>query len=383
MKKQNLRIVVKIGSSSLTNETHGCDPQKMKILVNAIAHLCKDGHEVLLVSSGAVASGYTRLGYKSRPKTLIAKQAAAAVGQSILMQQYTDMFAEQEMGVAQILLTRTDFTNQERYRHAFQTISLLLFRNVLPIINENDTVSAAELSFGDNDMLGALVAGLIHANLYIMLTDTNGLYESDPRKDPNARHIPFIQEVTSETIALAGKAGSLGTGGMRSKLTAAQTAGNVGISSYIGTLTDEDCLVRIVKGLGGGTYIGAPAPDAQPQEKTLPNRKQWIAFHSPVRGKISVDEGAAHAVLRQKRSLLPAGIRQIEGSFEAGDVVEVYQDHLLIGRGVSRFTSDELAAFLNTHKNHVLPGEVIHRDYWTVINQTAFDRKKTQTIKER
>lgn len=377
MKKQNLRIVVKIGSSSLTSEKHGCEPDKMRTLVAAIARLCKEGHEVLLVSSGAVSSGYAKLGYKSRPRTLIAKQAAAAVGQSILMQRYTEMFAEQDMGVAQILLTRSDFTDHERYQHAFQTISLLLVRGVLPIINENDTVSAAELTFGDNDMLGALVAGLLHAHLYIMLTDTNGLYDSDPRKDANACHIPFVQKVTSDYIDLAGNAGSLGTGGMRSKLLAAQTAGNVGIASYIGRLTNEDCLLHIVKGLGDGTYIGASNP-GHSLDKTLSNRKQWIAFHSPVRGKINVDEGAALAVLRQKRSLLPAGICRVEGSFEAGDVVEVYQDHLLIGRGVSRFTSNELETFLKMNKNHSLPGEVIHRDYWTEFTHPTLSKREVE-----
>jgi glutamate 5-kinase len=360
--KEKMRLVIKAGSSSLAFPQGGCDPEKMSRLVKAISKLKADGHEIVFVSSGAVASGYKLLGYQQRPRTLVAKQAAAAIGQSVLMQTYSTLFAEHNTTIAQILLTRGDFSDRERYHHAFQTLSLLLAKKVIPVINENDTVSVAELTFGDNDTLGALVAGLVHADFYIMLTDTNGLYDKDPRKHADAKQIPYLSSITEEIEQLAGDASRLGTGGMRSKLLAAKTSQTLGIPSFIGLMSSEDDLRKIVAGLGNGTYIGYFGEKQQPH--TLPKKKQWIALHSPTRGKISVDDGAAEALLTQRRSLLAAGVREVSGSFMPGDVIEVYHNDRLIGRGISRLEASELRAALSPAARDKRGGTVIHRDQW-------------------
>lgn len=370
MKKGKMRLVVKVGSSSIAAAGGGVDPAKMSLLVSAISKLREAGHQVVLVSSGAVASGYQRLGYQQRPRSLAAKQAAAAIGQSLLMQTYTQMFAAHHLSVAQILLTRGDFSDRERYQHAFQTLSLLLDKNILPIINENDTVSVAELTFGDNDMLGALVAGLVHADLYMILTDTNGLYDKDPRHHPDARRIDSLEQVTEEIEALAGGASQLGTGGMRSKLIAAKTAQGLGIPSFIGKLAQSADLVKVLEGNGDGTYVGYH-PEA-PVSAGVSTRKQWIALHSPVRGKITVDSGAAEAILEKSRSLLLAGVRDVSGMFEEGEVIEVYCEGTLIGRGVSRYGAAQLLDSLSPSGLTRRSGTVIHRDEWTPARSKAF-----------
>lgn len=374
MKKAKQRIVVKVGSSSLASAQGGCDPLKMSRLVTAISQLRESGHEIVLVSSGAVASGYRMLGYQQRPRTLVAKQAAAAIGQSMLMQKYAGLFAEHDCTIAQILLTRSDFSDRERYQHAFETLSLLLSKKIVPIINENDTVSVAELTFGDNDMLGALVAGLVHADLYIILTDTNGLYDKDPRKHEDASHIPYLDQITPDIEELAGDAGSLGTGGMRSKLIAAKTAKSLGIPSFIGCMIDETDLVSIVSGSGNGTYVGyLEEMDATP---SLPTRKQWIALHSPTSGQIYVDSGAAEAILQNQRSLLIAGIKEVSGTFQQGDVVEVFtEDDTLIGRGISRFDANDLRSVLSPKSVNRKNGTVIHRDQWASV-QTILQKRR-------
>lgn len=365
MKKGKMRLVVKVGSSSLAAAGGGVDPYKMALLVSAVSQLRAAGHQVVLVSSGAVASGYQYLGYQQRPRTLAAKQAAAAIGQSLLMQTYTQLFAAHQCCVAQILLTRSDFSDRERYQHAFQTLSLLLDKNILPIINENDTVSVAELTFGDNDMLGALVAGLVHADLYMILTDTNGLYDKDPRTHPDAVRINWLPEVTEEVEALAGGASRLGTGGMRSKLIAAKTAQGLGIPSFIGKLDHPSDLLAVLEGNGNGTYVRY-RPD-EPTPGGLPTRKQWIALHSPTRGAITIDKGAAEAILQKRSSLLLAGVQDVSGTFSQGEVIEVYCEGELIGRGVSRYDASELAHSLSPGAEVKRSSVVIHRDQWTQI----------------
>jgi len=359
------RVVVKVGSSSLASVHGGCDLEKLTLLVNALSQLKAEGHEVVLVSSGAVASGYSKLGYRQRPRTLVAKQAAAAIGQSILMQQYTSLFSQKGYTIAQILLTRGDFSDRERYKHAFETLSLLLSRGIIPIINENDTVSVAELTFGDNDMLGALVAGLIHADLYTILTDTDGFYDKDPRTHLDAKRIPFLDDITPEVEAACGKAGSLGTGGMYSKVLAGRTALQVGIPTFIGRASHADSLKQILNGDGEGTYIGWNTTGAD--KSSVSTRKQWIALHSPVSGQIWVDDGAAHALLQQQKSLLFAGVKNVQGTFQRGEVVEVLANDQIIGRGIIRFDSTELQVAVSSHKRMTLQGEVIHRDQWIAV----------------
>lgn len=369
MKKRKMRLVVKVGSSSLAAMGGGCDPGKMSLLVEAVSRLRKAGHQVVLVSSGAVASGYRGLGYQQRPRTLAARQAAAAIGQSLLMQTYTQLFGGHGLTIAQILLTRSDFSHRGRYQHAFQTLSLLLEKGVLPVINENDTVSVEELTFGDNDMLGALVAGLVHADLYMILTDTDGLYDKDPRHHPDATRISSLSSITEEVEELAGGASQLGTGGMRSKLIAAKTAQQLGVPTFIGHLGEPDDLTAVLRGMGKGTYVGCQADDQTGH--TLPTRKQWIALHSPVRGRITVDAGAAEAVLKNRRSLLVAGVLEVDGSFRQGEVIDVFCDGRLIGRGVSRYDASELHALLSPRHSSKPSATVIHRDQWTEASYLA------------
>ncbi|USG66709.1 glutamate 5-kinase [Brevibacillus ruminantium] len=365
MNKRKMRLVVKVGSSSLAALGGGCDPGKMSLLVSAVNQLRQAGHQVVLVSSGAVASGFKGLGYQQRPRTLAAKQAAAAIGQSLLMQTYTQLFGAHGITIAQILLTRSDFSHRGRYQHAFQTLSLLLEKTVLPIINENDTVSVEELTFGDNDMLGALVAGLVHADLYLILTDTDGLYDKDPRTHKDAVRIPYLSSITEDVEELAGGASELGTGGMRSKLIAAKTAQQLGVPSFIGHLGEPGDLLAVLAGQGKGTYVDYKAEKQKRSLPTLPTRKQWIAVHSPVRGRITVDGGAAEAILKNRGSLLVAGVVDVDGSFLQGEVIDVFYDGSLIGRGVSRYDASELQLLLSPHQDGKPSGTVIHRDQWT------------------
>lgn len=258
MKKK--RIVVKIGSSSLTNDKGEIDHERLDDHINALAALRQANHEVVLVSSGAVAAGFTSLGYASIPKTINKKQAAAAVGQGLLIQSYIDKFRDLEIVPAQLLLTRDDFSNRERFRNAFSTITELLERGILPIINENDTVAINELTFGDNDMLSALVSGFVNADQLIILTDINGLYAENPKINPLAKRIDYLETVTDDMMGSADGSGSkFGTGGMKSKLYAASTAMSLGVPVFIGVGSGEEKLLDILDGVGNGTYISSPS----------------------------------------------------------------------------------------------------------------------------
>jgi glutamate 5-kinase len=359
------RVVVKIGSSSLTNSKGEIDYEKFNDHIDAIAALREAGNEVVLVSSGAVAAGFKRLGYPSRPVTLKGKQAAAAVGQSLLIQSYMEGLGKYGIVPAQILLTRNDFSTKDRYRNAYSTITELLERGILPIINENDTVSVAELTFGDNDMLSALVSGLVHAEQLIILTDINGLYDANPRTNPEAKKFHFLPEVTEDMLKVAGGAGSnVGTGGMLSKLIAAKTALSLGVRVFIGRGKGSKKLLEILEGNGDGTYIGAA------KLTTVTNHKQWIALHSEVSGKIYVDKGAEEALLLNGKSLLPAGVYKVEGTFAEGDVVEVHGTSGLLGKGEVFYSSDELKKVMGKRTDElssVMKIEVIHRDKWVKV----------------
>lgn len=366
MRKQ--RVVVKIGSSSLTNEQGGIDDRKFSDHVNALAALREVGHEVILVSSGAVAAGFSKLGYPSRPVTVKGKQAAAAVGQSLLIQTYTEKLSKFNIIPAQILLTRKDFSDRSRYRNAFATISELLDRGILPIINENDTVSAEEITFGDNDMLSALVSGFIHADRLIILTDINGLYDDNPHSNPSAKKYDYLEDITDEMMEAAEGAGSkVGTGGMKSKLLAAKTALSLGVPVFIGTGKGAQKLIDIIKGDGDGTYI------SNRTLSSVTTNRQWIALHSETSGKVYVDQGAEEAILYQGSSLLPAGVFKVKGAFEAGDVVEVYGTKGLLGKGEVTFSSDELKKMIEKrniekNKSSIMPSiELIHRNRWVQI----------------
>lgn len=357
---ENKRIVVKIGSSSLTNHKGEIDEEKMHDHIQAIAKLKQLGYEVLLVSSGAVAAGFRKLGYPTRPVTLKGKQAAAAVGQSLLIQQYAEQFQHYDITTAQVLLTRTDFSNKERYKNAYATFSELLERSILPIINENDSVSVTELTFGDNDMLSALVSGLVHANMLIILTDIDGFYDDNPAKNPNAKRIDRLSSITDEMLEKAGSSGSkVGTGGMQSKLLAAKTALNFGVKVFIGTGNGPSKLLDIIDGNGKGTYV------ENDDLVVLSTNKQWINV-AEVSGKIFIDEGAEIALINNGKSLLPAGIYKVEGDFQNGDVVEVYGKNGLLGRGEVLYSSDELKSAMGKRTDELENGclVVIHRDKW-------------------
>ncbi|MBM7716850.1 glutamate 5-kinase [Siminovitchia sp. FSL H7-0308] len=366
MKKK--RIVVKIGSSSLTNDQGEIDQTKFMDHVYALAALKKAKHEVILVSSGAVAAGFKKLGYPTRPVTVKGRQAAAAVGQSLLIQLYSEKLSEFHIVPAQLLLTRSDFADRSRFRNAFATITELLDRGLLPIINENDTVAVDELTFGDNDMLSSLVSGFIHADMLIILTDINGLYDSNPQTNPHAKRFDRIEEITDELLALANGTGSkVGTGGMKSKLLAAKTALSLGVPVFIGKGEGTDKLLQILKGCGDGTYI------TNESLGSINAIRQWIALHSETSGKIYVDEGAEEAILYRGSSLLPAGVDQVKGTFQKGDVVEVFGVSGLLGRGEVECSADELRDFIqskraNINKRTLIPTvEVIHRNRWVSV----------------
>lgn|SRR5690625_1051995 len=364
MEKQT--IVVKIGSSSLTNEYGEIDEKKLSTYVDAIAKLKKQGHTVVLVSSGAVAAGFKKLGYPNRPVTVKGRQAAAAVGQGLLIQAYNEKFQQHDIVAAQILLTRSDFSNRERYRNAFQTMQELLAQQIVPIINENDTVSIDELTFGDNDMLSALVSGFIHADRLIILTDINGIYTDNPLKNPKAKKYHFIEKITDEILNQATSEGShIGTGGMKSKLEAAKTAISLGVSVFIGKGEGRYSLAHILEGKGDGTYIHPRSLES------INTNRQWIKLHSKSVAKIYVDKGAEEAILYHGRSLLPAGIIKVEGEFEKGDVVEVYGKKGLLGKGEVNYSSEEVKKELKLRKKKKKRSpsiEVIHRNHWVEIS---------------
>lgn len=370
MKKQ--RIVVKIGSSSLTNAQGNLSEEKISQHVSALSTLKKAGHDVILISSGAVAAGFSLLGYPARPVTLSGKQASAAIGQGLLMQRYFDHFQKHGHLTAQLLLTRQVFSKEDQYTNVYSTVTELLKRSVIPIINENDSVAVDELTFGDNDRLSALVAGLAHADLLVILTDINGLYDQNPQQVTSARKITYLDAIKPETLSLAGDSGSkVGTGGMRSKLEAAALALSLGIPSFIGIAKGEFALVGILDGHGDGTYVGSPSLTSIVKKK-----KQWIQVHSPVTGQIKIDEGAAHALLTKGKSLLPAGVMGIYGTFNKHEVVEVLtMDGGVIGKGQVNFSAAELLKIKGLKsqevksRTQVLHTEVIHRDNWVTLKK--------------
>lgn len=364
-------VVVKIGSSSLTNSCGTICEEKIREHVEALSFLKQQGHDVILISSGAVAAGFHALGYPTRPQTVAGKQAAAAVGQGLLMQHYNEHFQQFDIVPAQILLTREDFYSQARFQNLYSTITELLHRGMLPIINENDSVSIDELTFGDNDMLSALVSGFLHANALIILTDVNGLYDGNPKVSKEAKKYHYIAEVTDQLLGFADENGSsLGTGGMKSKLLAAKKALSLGVSVFVGTGTGKDKLVDILAGKGDGTYIGGPF------HSQMQMRKQWIAFHSHVDGIIEVDEGAEQAILQKGKSLLPVGVTNVYGEFNAMDVVEVRnQKGKIIGKGQIYFSSKDLIKVKGLpsaetkYYSFNKKAEVIHRDNWVSLRE--------------
>ncbi len=358
------RIVVKVGSSLVTNDGRGLDEAAIGQWCRQLAALRHDGREVVMVSSGAIAEGMKRLGWATRPREIHELQAAAAVGQMGLAQMYETKLRENGLGSAQVLLTHADLADRERYLNARSTLLTLLQHKVVPVINENDTVVNDEIKFGDNDTLGALVANLIDADVLVILTDQRGLFSADPRKDGNARFIDEARAGDPALEAMAGGAGSsLGRGGMITKILAAKRAAGSGASTVIAWGREPDALIRLLQGEAIGTLLLAQTPKNQA-------RKQWMADHLQLRGAVTVDAGAAAKVRVEGKSLLPIGMTAVEGDFSRGDVIAI-RDALGVemARGLANYASGEARLICRKPSSeferllgYAAEPEMVHRD---------------------
>ena len=358
------RIVIKIGSQVLTSGDQELDRGFVASLASQVAEARSKGLEMLIVTSGAVAAGRGALGLTSRPKTIPQKQAAAAIGQSRLMRAYEDAFAAHGINVAQLLLTRGDLADRTRYLNARATLETLLECGVVPIINENDTVAVEEIKFGDNDNLSALVTNLVDAGMLIILTDIDGLYDADPRNNPDARLISLVKAVTKDLERIAGGSGSaVGTGGMATKLAAAKKAGKSGAVTVIANGTNAGIVSRVICGEEVGTLVLA-------ETASLTSRKHWIAYSLRPQGKIFVDSGASDVLRREGRSLLPSGVTAVEGNFNRGACVRIC-DHSggEFARGITDYASSEVSMVLGRRSSEIeeilgfrYGDEIVHRD---------------------
>ncbi len=330
------RIVVKVGSSLVTNEGRGIDEAAIGLWCSQLAALAADKREVIMVSSGAIAEGMKRLGWISRPKEIHELQAAAAVGQMGLAQMYETKLREHGLRSAQVLLTHADLADRERYLNARSTLLTLLQHGVVPVINENDTVVTDEIKFGDNDTLGALVANLVEADAYVILTDQKGLFTADPRKDPHAKFVDVAHAGDADLEKMAGGAGSsIGKGGMITKILAAKRAAGSGASTVIAWGREPNALVRLSQGEAIGTLLVAQTAKNQA-------RKQWMADHLQLAGSVTVDDGAAVRLRAGKASLLPIGMVSVAGEFSRGDVIAIADTQgVEIARGLANYASAE------------------------------------------
>jgi len=358
------RLVVKIGSNILASGNDGLDTKRILSIAADMAELHDRGYDLVLVSSGAIAAGMRKLGLKERPKTIKLKQAAAAVGQSSLMWAYEKSFGEYGKKVAQVLLTRDVFDDRKKYINSKNTLLTLLSYHIIPIINENDTVSTDEIRFGDNDFLASLVASLIEAERLVILSDVDGLYTEDPKKNERAELMRIVEEITPELISRAGSAGSVvGTGGMYSKLLAAQRAVNNGIMVHILSGRKRGLLKAHIEGKHQGTVF-------QPKREKLSSRKGWIAYGSRSKGSVVIDDGAVNALTQGGKSLLPSGILTVEGNFETGDAVYcIDSEGNRIAKGLVNYSSSEIDRIKGKRTTEIekllgykYSDEAIHRD---------------------
>jgi len=359
--KKVRKVIVKIGSAVITKEDVGLDYEVLSNICLQIAKLKKTGIKIVIVSSGAIACGRTKLNYYKNPISLTEKQALASVGQAELIQAYEDVFKKYGINVAQILLTSQDLSQRERYLNAKKTLQTLLKWEIIPIINENDTVATEEIKFGDNDILSALVAGTVEADLLIMLSDIDALYKEDPRINPSAEKIKEVEEITPEILKMAGtKPGRIGRGGMYSKLLAAQMVTSMGIPMVILPGRNFLSIEKFWNGEDIGTIFWH-------KEKHLNLRKYWIKYYIKPEGKIYIDKGAEKALLENGKSLLIGGIRFIEGEFSKGACVEcITEENTPLAKGLINFSSHELKEILKSGKK-VLK-EVIHRDNLVLLD---------------
>ncbi len=357
------RLVFKVGTNILF-EKDGLSRNRLKVLARQAATLRREGREVVIVSSGAIGAGFKKLGLAERPTGLKMKQACAAVGQVHLMAAWDKALDEAGLLAAQILISASDLADRTRFLNAKNTLLTLLERGVIPVINENDTVALDELKFGDNDTLGALVAGLVEADLFVNLTDIDGLYTGDPRRNPAAELITEVDKITPSLLAVAGGGGPLGSGGMYTKVRAAKRLSEQGLASLVAPGALRDVLLKIIEGGPVGTFFKPRASGR------LPGKKNWLAFATRPKGSLIVDEGCALALTRKGKSLLPGGIIEISGSFSAGDAVSIRDPK---GRplavGLTNYTSAEVEKIMGRTSRHIEAtlgyshsDEVIHRD---------------------
>ena len=405
------RVVVKVGTSTLTYETGNLNLPRMEILVRQLVDLKNQGRDVILVTSAAVGAGMGRLNISERPAEISSRQALAAIGQGILMHIYEKFFSEYGVAVAQVLLTKDDLADRHRFLNARTTLRQIMTYGAVPIINENDTVAFDQIRVGDNDTLAAMVAGLVDADLLVLLSDVDGLYTGDPRKDANAQWIPVVEGITPEIEAIAGGEGSrLGSGGMATKIAAARISVTQGIPMVLTNGSRKDCMDflscdvpqedpsaaaiptagtsaegRSTAGMSGGResadekVVGGKAignggnrPGCTlflPKERSLGSRKGWLAFSTRPSGVVYVDAGAKTALLENGKSLLPSGVLDVEGGFIRGEVVEIRQGSSIIARGITNYSAEDMAMIKGKHSSEIEgilgPGmeqEVIHRD---------------------
>lgn len=357
------RIVVKVGTSTLTYPTGLLNLGKIENLVRQLSDVHNRGIEVILVSSGAIGAGIGKLGLKSKPKTIPEKQAAAAVGQGILLHMYEKFFSEYGKPVGQMLLTREDLSDRTRFLNASNTFYSLLEQGVIPIVNENDAIVVDEIKFGDNDTLSAMVASLINADLLVLVTDIDGLYNSNPKTNPDAEFIPLVKEITDDIVDAAGGAGSsLGTGGMATKINAGKIATSSGSSMVIINGDYHNFLTDILDCKDTGTlFVG--------QKKHLKAKQHWMAFAIKPTSCIIIDKGAEHALIEGNKSLLPKGILSVDGSFQEGEVVSILNSvKEEIAHGITNYNSMEIDLIKGLDSN-LIEDKLGYKHYNVVIHK--------------
>jgi len=370
---KNKRIVIKIGSNVIASRDRGLNEVRLKEIAEELSALRKEGYELFVVSSGAILCGTEKLGLSKPPQTIPMKQAAAAVGQSRLMWAYEKYFEQFGVKVAQILLTHGDISDRKRFINARNTLMTLQEHGVLPIINENDTVTVSELKLGDNDDLAAQTTHLVDASLLIALSDVDGLYTEDPTLNPKAERIPLVEQVNDKILAMAGDTGKQGgTGGMASKVKMAKNVASYGVTTLIISGKTSGLIQRAFQGEAVGTLF-------LPQSGRRSAKKQWIAHSLKTRGRLWLDEGAVEALLKKGRSLLPSGITQVEGTFEVGDAVLCLSaDGKEMAKGLTNYNASEMieikglrSAQIEETLGYKGMDEVIHRDNLVIFNDTA------------
>jgi len=366
------KMVIKIGSTSLTSKTGGLDKVNMRRFVNEVSSLVKRGMEVVVVTSGAIAAGLKNLNIKKKPGDMALLQVAASVGQVELMRMYSSLFSKNSLKIGQILLTHEDTTGREQYLNIKNTIKNLIGLKIVPVINENDSVAVDEIKFGDNDKLAALVAILAESDILIILTDIDGMYNKNPRIYNNAKLISYIDKINEDIEKAAeGVSSAYGIGGMKSKIKAAKICSFSGIKTIIANSRKKNILDKIIAGEDVGTFF---APQTVKKVKSI---KKWIAFGKKTKGGIVIDRGAEEAVLNKGKSILAVGVVKVNGKFNKGDTLKIFSlDSKLIAKGISNFSSEDIEKIKGKNREKILSefdalmcSEVIHRDCLVVFKQ--------------